>query len=205
MSIGGIVLINDSVEVYIADDRREDLIKVNDSVYHIRNGATFYYRPFLTSFSDMVFVKDNRDTSSYRMQTDIPRAGSLLNVGFLEPDLKSFLSELPQATFHVLFRPFIWEGKNPMFLLPALENLLFILMLLLIIFFKGKISHPAIFGLCISFSLLLLLVIGLTTPVLGALVRYRIAAQPFLFIALLMCIDREKLMRKFPWIVKLGI
>ncbi len=205
MSVGGIVLINDSAEVYIADDHRDDLIKLNDSIYRIRSGADFYYRPFLSGFRDTVFVKNNRDTSAYKMQTDIPRAGSLLNVGYLQPDLKSFLAEIPKATFNALFRPFIWETKNPMFLLPALENLLFILMLLLVIFFRGKISHPAIFGLCISFSLLLLLVIGLTTPVIGALVRYRIAAQPFLFIALLMCIDRQKLMRRCPWLPKLGI
>jgi hypothetical protein len=205
MSRGGITLVNDSVEAFIAFDRREDLVKENDSVYHIRQGADFYYRPYLNGFRDTVFVKNNRDTSNFKMQTNIPRAGSLLNVGFLQPDLKSFSKEIPKAFLNVLFRPFIWEAKNPMFVLPALENLLLILMLVTIIFFRGKISNPGIFGFCLSFSLLLLLVIGLTTPVLGALVRYRIAAQPFLLIALLMLIDRTKLMRKFPWLSKFGI
>lgn len=205
MSVGGITLINDSAEIFIADDHREDLVKEKDSLYHVRPGADFYYRPFLAGFSDTVFVKNNTDTSVYKLMTDIPRAKSLLPGGFLQPNFKSFLTEMPKAFFNVLFRPFIWEAKNPMFLLPALENLLFIVLAVALIFFRGKISDPAVFGFCLSFSVLLLLVIGLTTPVLGALVRYRIAAQPFLFIALLMLIDREKLMKKFPWLTKLGI
>jgi hypothetical protein len=205
MSTGGITLMNDSVEVFIADDRRADLVKENDSVYHIRAGADYYYRPYVAGFYDTVFVKNNRDTSDYKLITDIPKAGSLLNTGFLHPDISSFAKETPGSFFNVLLRPFLWEAKKPMFILPALENLLFIAMLVLIIFFRGKISNPEIFGFCFTFSLLLLLVIGLTTPVLGALVRYRIAAQPFLFIALLMLIDREKVLKKFPWLVKLGI
>ncbi|MEO5642876.1 MAG: hypothetical protein ABIQ40_08835 [Bacteroidia bacterium] len=205
MSTGGITLLNDSVEVFIADERRADLIKKSDSTYHIRAGADYYYRPYLAGFYDTVFVKNNRDTSEYKIMTDIPKAGSLLNTGFLQPNVSSFIKETPKAFFNVLLRPFIWEAKNPMFLLPALENLIFISMLLLIIFFRRKISDPAVFGFCLTFSLLLLLIIGLTTPVLGALVRYRIAAQPFLFIALLMLVDREKVMRKFPSLAKLGV
>jgi hypothetical protein len=207
MSIGGVVLINDSIEVYFppAPESTADIIKVNDSVYHIRQGAAYYYRIYNPVFSDSVLVKNNTDTSDFKLQTDLPRAGSLMNVGFLQPNAESFLKETPEAFFNVLFRPFIWEAKNPMFILPALENLFFLLLIIAIIFFRGKISSPEIFGFCISFSLLLLLVIGLTTPVLGALVRYRIAALPFLLIALLMLVDREKLVKNFPWLIKFGV
>lgn len=207
MAIGGVVLINDSIEAYFPPSPKSaaDIIKVNDSVYHIRRGAKYYYREYNPVFGDSVFVASNTDTSDFKLQTDIPRAGSLMKVNFLQPNLRSFAKEAPKSYFNVLFRPFIWEAKNPMFFLPAMENLLFILLLLAIIFFRGKISNPGIFGFCISFSLLLLLVIGLTTPVLGALVRYRIAAQPFLLIALLMLVDRTKLTMKFPWLKKLGI
>jgi hypothetical protein len=207
MSIGGIVFINDSIEAYFPPRQESfgSFLPADDSTYRILQGVKYYYRKYNPVFSDSVYVSYNTDTSRFKMQTDLPRAGSLLKVDFLQPNLKSFLKATPKAFFTVLFRPFPWEAKNPMFFLPAMENLLFILLLLAIIFFRGKISHPAIFGFCISFSLLLLLVIGLTTPVLGALVRYRIAAQPFLLIALLMLIDRTKLTAKFPWLMKLGI
>jgi hypothetical protein len=205
MSRGGITLLNDSVEAFIEDDHRKDIIIEKDSVVHIKHGVDFYYRPYRNGFLDTVFVKNNQNDAAYKIQTDIPRAGSLLAVDFLQPTASSFFRQTPKALFTVLFRPFPWEAKNPMFLLPALENILFAALLLLAIFFPAKISNPGIFGFCITFSVLLLLVIGLTTPVLGALVRYRIAAQPFLLIALLMLIDREKLMKKFPGMEKLKI
>ncbi len=205
MSSGGIVLVNDSGEAFIADDHRNDLIRSKDSICQIRQGANYYFRPFPLGYRDTLFIKNNLDTSTYKIQTDIPKAGSLLNVKFLQPNLVSFAKATPLALFTALFRPFIWEARNPMFLLPALENLLLILLILLVIIFPKKISNPEMFGFCISFSLLLFLVIGLTTPVLGALVRYRIAAQPFLLISLLMLVDRTKLISKNPWINKLGI
>lgn len=207
MSLGGVVLLSDSIEAYFPPrpESIADIIKVNDSTYHIRKGASYYYRKYDPVFSDSVFVSSNSDTSDFKLQTDLPRAGSLMVANYLQPNAGSFLKEAPKAFFNALFRPFLWEAKNPMFILPALENLLFILLIVAMLFFRGKISSPEIFGFCISFSLLLLLVIGLTTPVLGALVRYRIAAFPFLLIAMLMLVDREKLVKKIPLLMKLGI
>ncbi len=203
-SRGGTYLWNDSVIAYLTPEQHSDLVQKNDTVFHIRKGANYYYwiNPAL---EDTFFVKNNSDSSNYKLITDSPRAGSLLKANYLEPNFKSFLSETPRSLFHSLFRPFLWEGKNPMLLLPALENLLFILLLSFAIFFRGKISNPEVFGFCLTFSILLFVVIGISTPVLGALVRYRIIAQPFLFVALLMLIDREKVMRKFSWLMKLGI
>ncbi len=203
-SRGGTYLWNDSVIAFLPPEQHAFLKKENDSVFHIRSGANYYFW-INPNLDDTIFVKNNSDSSSYKLITDSPIAGSLLRANYLQPTLKSFLSEIPLAFFHTLFRPFLWEGKNPMFLLPAMENLLFTALLLLGIFFRKKIANPEIFGFCLTFSILLLIVIGISTPVLGALVRYRIIAQPFLLIALLMIIDREKVMRKFSWLEKFGI
>lgn len=202
---GGTRLLSDSVVAFIAADHRTDLVKVNDTLYHIRKGADYFYWTFNPDFSDTIFVTNSNDPANYTILNDFPRAGSLMSANYLHPNLKSFVMETPRAMVHSLFRPFPWEAKNPMNLLPALENLLMILLLVLIVFFPRKIFSPEMFGFCLTFSLLLLLVMGLTTPVLGALVRYRIAAQPFLYVALLMCIDRGKLMMKWKWLEKFGI
>ncbi|HET6993221.1 MAG TPA: hypothetical protein VFJ43_17940, partial [Bacteroidia bacterium] len=186
---GGIVLLSDSVEAYFPPDKRADVIRVRDSVYHIRKGASYYYRTYKPDFGDSVFVANSNDSADYKIQTDIPLAGSMLNADYLKPNIQSFIKETPRALVHTLFRPFIWEGKNPMLLLPALENLMLLILLALTLFYRKKISNPEIFGFCFTFSILLFLVMGLTTPVLGALVRYRIVAQPFFLIALLMLID----------------
>jgi hypothetical protein len=207
VSRGGITLVNDSIEVYFpptVQSRTVDIIRISDSTFRIRNGATYFYRPY-RDLGDTVFVTDNKDSSIYRIQTDIPLAGSLMKSTYLKPTIFSFLHELPRSLFHALFRPFLWEAKNPMFILPALENLIFVILVLLALFFRRKISNPEVFGFCLTFSILLFMVMGLTTPVLGALVRYRIVAQPFLLLAVLLLIDRQKFMKRFPRLEKLGI
>ncbi len=204
-SSGGTYLYSDSVVAFIASDKRADLVKINGTFFHIRKGADYYYWKIYPDFKDTLYANNNHDTTKYKILNDFPRAGSLMESEYLQPTVKSFLMQSPRALFRALFRPLPWELKNPMNLLPAFENVILILLLFLVLFFRGKISSPAIFGFCLTFSLLLLLVMGLITPVLGALVRYRIAAQPFLFLALLMCIDREKLMKRWKWLEKFGI
>ena len=46
---------------------------------------------------------------------------------------------------------------------------------------------------CLSFTVILYCVIGLTTPITGAIVRYKIPAAPFLFMAVLLIFDSGKL------------
>ncbi len=202
---GGTYLLSDSVVAFIASDKREDLVKTSDSTYNIREGAHYYYWYFDPDFSDTMFVRHSRDKATYTILTDFPRAGSIMEADYLQPTLLSFLRETPRALFHVFVRPYPWEGKNPLLLLPALENLLvFVLLALMIAFYRKPVS-PGLAGFFLCFSLLLLLVMGLTTPILGALVRYRVAAQPFLLAGMLMFIDREKVLRKWPWIANFGI
>lgn len=41
---------------------------------------------------------------------------------------------------------------------------------------------------------------GLITPVMGAIVRYKVPALPFLMILLIQLIDKEKMIQKFPFL-----
>ena len=87
-------------------------------------------------------------------------------------------------------------------LLALLENILLLSLLMLALFhlkIKDQIQMN-LFLFCISFSMLLLLLIGLSTPVLGALVRYKIPALPFLYVGLLLLIDPNKLKERFPFL-----
>lgn len=193
---GGTYLLSDSVVAFINTDHRDDLVKESDSVYHIRPGANYIYWYYDPDFSDTVYAQNSHDKASYKILTDFPRAGSFMETKMLQPDIFSFVKASPQALFRSLMRPFIWEGKNLLLLFPALENLLMLLLFALAVFYFRKPASSALLGFCFCFAFLLLLVMGLTTPVLGALVRYRIAAQPFLLLALLMLIDKEKIFRR---------
>jgi hypothetical protein len=129
--------------------------------------------------------------------------GSLVAHNYLEFNIWSILKEAPRALFTVLFRPHILEAKSILILLSAIENLfIFIFSVITICNFSiKKIKDPLV--LCFfNFVVLLFTLIGLTTPVLGSIVRYKIPALPFLIIALLLIIDIQKLRKRFPFLGK---
>jgi hypothetical protein len=194
---GGTYLLNDSVVAFVDPVHPEDLVKTGDSTYRIREGANYMYWYFNPDFSDTVFVTNSHDQSTYTILTSNPRAGSLMETDPLQPAIVSFLKETPKAFFRSLFRPYPWEARNPLFILPALENLLLILFLLLLIQYRKKPDYSSLAGFCLAFSLSLLWLIGITTPVLGALVRYRAVALPFLLLAILSFIDTDKISSRF--------
>ncbi|RKX19990.1 MAG: hypothetical protein DRP35_06755, partial [Candidatus Zixiibacteriota bacterium] len=81
---------------------------------------------------------------------------------------------------------------------PFIENILILGLLCLIIFYRNRLSKeflPYLF-LIISFTLILLILVGLTTPVIGALVRYKVPALPFLFILIFYFLDSPKIIKK---------
>jgi len=78
--------------------------------------------------------------------------------------------------------------------------------LILLSFFSGlkrrvkqTIERKNIFWFCVFFVLILFTIIGLTTPVSGALVRYKIPALPFLGIAMLTFFNIDYLSEKVPF------
>ena len=56
---------------------------------------------------------------------------------------------------------------------------------------------------CLSFVLIQFLIIGETTPVLGAVTRYKTIALPFLLIAFLFVLSKEKLLKGLPFLKKI--
>ncbi len=135
----------------------------------------------------------------------IPVAGSIIYIRPLEPTLSSLLKNSPQAFLNTIFRPYLWEVKSPMMLMAGAENILFIVCIILcLVFIK---SYDAIRWeyvlFCLSFVFIQFLIIGETTPVLGAIARYKVPALPFLLIAFLLLADKEKLLKQFPFLKRI--
>ena len=117
------------------------------------------------------------------------KAGSLVDVTPLEPNARSFLMQLPHALYLAFFSPFGAWRNGPMGLMSALENALILAMpVFALVWRRRAVDLPLLlFALC--FCLLLAAVIGWTTPVIGALVRYRVPMLPFFAIACLVVAD----------------
>jgi len=139
------------------------------------------------------FVRKQHDFVHFAQSIN---AGSMIHASLIEPTLKGFLVALPNGLFNIFFRPLFFDSNNWLMLVLSIENLSFILILLFLIPFYTKIKKPdGLFWLCIFFSFSLLSVIGLSTPVTGALVRYKVIAFPFLFSIIISFLNTDKLVQ----------
>ena len=128
---------------------------------------------------------------------DSLQSGSKIEVSTLELTFTSFALNSPAALGNVLFRPHILEAQSPVILLAAIENAMLLLLLaLFLFFFKFESTHINLLLFCLTFVLILYLLIGYTTPVMGAIVRYKAPALPFLYVMLLLIFDKDKFASK---------
>ncbi len=150
--------------------------------------------------TEFVGAKNFKETE-YRLLLDYGKTGSTIDIQKLEPNILSFLKAAPKALYNTFFRPFFFESFSPFILMAGFENLFIILLsIVAILFADKKVLKEKMFWLCVFFTLVIFALTGLITPVIGAIVRYKIAALPLLLIALFMLIDRNKLVNKFTFL-----
>jgi hypothetical protein len=118
----------------------------------------------------------------------------------------AFIKAIPTAVVNSAFRPFLWDSNSILMLYNAIENVvlfLFGILCLLLSKKQANIDFPLV-GFCLTFILLLYLFIGWTTPISGAIVRYKIQAWPLFMTLFLLILDEQKLYSKLPYLKKLN-
>lgn len=122
------------------------------------------------------------------------RSGSFVQPPPLEPNALSFLGQAPHALYMTFLSPFAAWRNGALGLMSAVENALLLAVPVLAFHWRRPwpaVDKPLLF-FCLGFCLVLALVIGWTTPVIGALVRYRVPLLPFFLLAALCIADPKK-------------
>ncbi|MDQ3277183.1 MAG: hypothetical protein M3Q06_02590 [Bacteroidota bacterium] len=124
---------------------------------------------------------------------------SAVEVQPLEPTVGSFLQNLPQAFAISTIRPYPADVRHLLSLAAAVEINFLLLIALLCIAFRRKDMKAGPFTLfCFFFAFSVLLMIGYTVNILGAIVRYRSILLTFLLIPLVAQADWKRLSKLFP-------
>lgn len=125
-------------------------------------------------------------------------AQSVVPLEKIESTAWNFIKETPSAFWNALALPYIWNIHGIVQIAPALESLLFFVLLALIIVFPKRPdeNQKNFIWFCVCFSLILLWEIGISTPVIGGIVRYKIPIFPFLYTTLVLLVDWEKILPK---------
>lgn len=131
-------------------------------------------------------------------------AGSRIDIPAVQANALSILLAAPVGVWNTIARPYLWEGKNMMMVASALENLLVLLIILCCLFQTDykNLRHLNLVLMLLSFSLAYFALIGICTPVLGSLVRYRAPVLPFFLFALLLNIKPEAFPKKISRILQ---
>ena len=121
-------------------------------------------------------------------------AGSGYSLGELDGSMGNMIQLAPAAVNVSLFRPYLWEVRNPLMLLSALESLTFLLVTIYLLlkytraFFKALTDSNILF--CLVFSIVFAFGVGVSTYNFGTLARYKIPLLPYYALALVLLTDK---------------
>lgn len=111
--------------------------------------------------------------------------GKTFDIGDFDASIGGVTSKAPIAIFSGIFRPGIWDVRNAVMFVSALENTYLLALTLLLLFklkffgFFGLIRKNPLLLFAMLFSLFFAFSVGLTVANFGSLVRLRIPELPF--------------------------
>lgn len=152
----------------------------------------FFTAKYIHPSMDLPAVTADRQASFLNM-----RGRAEVAVEKLEPTFQGFLTLLPQVIYVTVLSPSIWDIDDLQSLAASAETYLYLLLLLLLIFYhrKERNRDQAFILFCIFFGFSVLLMVGYTVNNLGAIVRYRSLALPFLLTPVLASLNWPRLGR----------
>ena len=124
------------------------------------------------------------------------------NIGKIDGTFGGMLKVAPMAIIAGMYRPFIWEARNPVMLISGLENFILLLLTIFLLFklkfvrfFQFIFSDPIlIFSLL--FTVFFMFAVGMASANFGALVRYKIPAMPFFVASMFIILHKYNVYKK---------
>lgn len=160
--------------------------------------TTLFFILISMSISYIILSKLSEDFGKYSIEKVLSTAaasqqdlkqdyykGHSFDIGSFDGTISGMLTIAPAAINAALFRPYLWEIRNPVMLISGLENTFILLITFFLLiklkfigFFKYVGMHPLVlfsflFALFFAFS------VGLSISNFGALVRLKIPCMPF--------------------------
>lgn len=184
MGKGGIFFVTDSsfcaFEYEYLDnfnsDTNEKITVLNETEGEYKLFGKHVFHPFFIAPSKIQY-------DVYLIQ---PPSLSYIPVTRINYNRSVLFTSLPEILHNTIVRPYPWDPGSALKYFPFANNLLLIAFSIFVLFNRKKNNTKEkylILYFVIS-AVLILMLIGWTTPILGAIVRYKIAAEFLLIIAL---------------------
>lgn len=180
--------------IYGADMQYVIVDDVDSTVFLTEQINGHYIKPNKKKDKRQCIIYPNE--KPWKMYYDGEFSGSYIETTPIDESPKTLLFNIPEAINNVLLRPYPTDPPDSYFkYLSILDGWgLLSLLMVVIIFFRRKINRKELNFVValLVFSLVLMLLIGWTTPVIGAIIRYKIPIQLAMMIITLILFNPQK-------------
>lgn len=206
---------------HVISKQQEDFINVRDGGLYLDAGENKYYYIYYNNRSKfdisgrkavlkektgamIMNINDNFDRKplmlrnvgdTFDIKVQLAKAGSGIEISPIQDRLGVMIKMIPEVLFNTFVRPLPHKHQTWLALPAFVENIIYLLgFILAFLFFRRgttKKENRILWSISIS-ALAIALIVGWTTPVVGAIVRYIIPAQAILLIVILIKFDWEK-------------
>ena len=199
LSKGGRFFIKDDkyVRFEYIDTTHFRLVDTVNNLFQLdRHSAFMYWNTH--NLRDTIYETNNKDTSYFELRSVCAPSGSAIYIDRLQYSFASFAKLIPQSFYNVLCKPMFYDSRSILELMASFENLCFLLFFALCFLFRDKIPiDKNLLMCCIAIVITSFILIGITTTVTGAIVRYKIPFIPFLLMIPLLILD-VSIFKKIP-------
>ena len=143
------------------------------------------FKPFIIEASE----------KKYELYMVLAPSNSYFDVTEIKYSGLRMIATIPECLLNTLVRPFPFDNGGPLKHLSFLQNILFLTFVFWAIR-KRKITtnqEKYFIYVLLSAALVILLLIGWTTPIFGAIVRYKVPAEIFILISLFILLKPKKI------------
>jgi hypothetical protein len=190
---GGVYLTANEYYIFVEYNERNDkLVYLSDSTCRLKPNVVF--KKFRLNQPDSILIKTEDYSHLYKIAYDSPPAGSYHQTKTLNGSIWQLIAFAPKKILKMFFLTDFFKHKGFLICLSIVENSLLVVCLLFALFYSDfKKEHLPILLFCCSFMASLYFITGFTTPVLGAIVRYKVPAEPFLGVIIVLLYNQHKL------------
>lgn len=179
---------------YFKPKQYKNIKLIGDSVLLTHPSEAYFLSVDTKQVPKKVYIQPTGE--KWKIHNIMPGTKSYFKTTLINNSFQQLIINIPEAIFNALLRPFPFD-KGSLLKLPTMIEA-WIVFLFLIVSLKWKkrkitVEEKGILVSLLIFSLLLLLLIGWTTPIGGAIVRFRFPAQLALVIVGAILIDFKRI------------
>lgn len=189
---GGVFFITDSSFCFFDYKLHSNFEMVSDSLIKVNVESKGEYKLFgKNEFKPFIIPKSNKTYAHYLSQ--IP-SSSYFDSKPINFSVSRLLTKIPSAIIDVHLRPFPWDNGNKLKWFAFIQNVLLMCLLFISLVYKRKLYNKDLWMLTVLVfsSFFITLLIGWTTPIFGAIVRYKVPVDLFIIVISFILLKSKK-------------